>query len=167
MAKEYNISRPAGTCGECGKQLQVGDEFVTVVRDADDELSRNDYCMSCWKNPPQGRDVLGVWHSKIPPKQEKKRLFVDDDLLVNLFTRLEGADDPSRINLRFVLALVLMRKRLLSYDGMTRTPDGREMWNMRLRGAEAANSVENPHMDDEKIADVSRRLGEILEGELE
>jgi len=167
VAKEYNISRPTGTCAGCDRAFEVGDGFFTILKDTDEELARNDFCLDCWdKNPQQGEGILGVWRGKIPAKQEKKRVFIDDELLVSFFSSLEGTEDPSRISLRFVVALALMRKRLLSYDGVTTTPDGREMWKMSLRKVEKPFMVANPHLDEEKIAEVSQRLGEILNGEL-
>lgn len=110
MAKEYNISRPTGTCAGCDRAFEVGDGFFTILKDTDEELARNDFCLDCWdKNPQQGEGILGVWRGKIPAKQEKKRVFIDDELLVSFFSSLEGTEDPSRISLRFVVALALMQ----------------------------------------------------------
>lgn len=168
MAKEYNISRPAGLCVACQRQLQVGEEFIATVKEVQEELLREDFCPPCWQGRQEqpNPDVLGLWHTKVAPKAQKKRLFVDDELLVSFFERLEGAEEPARINFRFVLALVLMRKRLLAYDGMERLADGREAWTMHFRGTGKVCSVIDPHMDEEKIAAVSGQLGQVLEGEL-
>ena len=46
--------------------------------------------------------------------------------------RTESAEEtrPQRIAFRFVLALILMRKRLLKYEE-TQSEDGMEIWRMR------------------------------------
>ena len=163
MAKEYNISKAASLCVACQRQLQVGEEFVATVKEVQEELLREDFCSACW----QGRqdqpnpDILGLWHTKVPAKAEKKRLFVDDELLVSFFERLEGAEEAARVNFRFVLALVLMRKKILIYDRMEKA-DGKETWLMHFKGKTEVQKVTDPHMDDEKIAEVSKSLGEIL-----
>ena len=171
MAKEYDIAKTTGQCSSCEKVLAGGEDFVATLveadADAEEQFRRCDYCCQCWE--ARGRDEGGafcVWRSRVPQPQEKKKLFVDDSLLINFFQRLEGDEKPGRVSLRFVLALVLMRKKLLVYDGTTTRPDGTELWKMRLKGTDETHEVSDPKMDEEKIAEVSRHLGEILEGEL-
>jgi hypothetical protein len=168
MAKEYNISRTSGLCGGCQKPLTPGEDLMATVREAGEELQRQDFCLACWQASPRESDpaVLAVWRMTLPQPQEKKKLFVDDELLSNFFQRLADAQDPAMINFRFVLALVLMRKRLLVYDRMEKQPDGGEVWSMHFKGDQTPHSVVNPNMDDDKIAQVSLQLGQILQGEL-
>ncbi len=59
-----------------------------------------------------------------------------------------------------------MRKKLLVYDRMERGEDGTETWEMHLRGNPQGHRVIDPKMDEDKIAEVSTQLGQILEGEL-
>jgi hypothetical protein len=168
MAKEYNISRNAAVCAKCSQALQAGDEFVAALRETKDDFQRQDFCLPCWADQQavQGDDLVGVWHSHVPLAQEKKKMFVDNDLLVNFFHRLQDAQEPSKISFRYVLALVLMRKKILVYDGMEKLPAGGAVWNMHARGIDKKLHVIDPGMDESKIAEVSQHLGEILEGEL-
>ncbi len=169
MAKDYNISRRTGRCRLCEKELLPGDVFVATVRACGEQFERFDFCEACWQDRRQEQsdpDLFGVWHTCVPQAEEKRKLFVDEECLVEFFERLDGAGQPAKVNFRFVLALVLMRKKLLVYDRMEKQPDGREIWHMHLKGDETDHQVTDPHMDEEKIAEVSRSLGEILEGEL-
>jgi len=178
MAKEYNIARATGRCGACDRELQPGEEFVATVRELPDDLRREDFCLSCWEAHPRDEapdprgphGLLGLWHSRVPKKQEKRRLFVDDELLVNFFERLAGPDvhrgEPVKASFRFVLALVLMRKKLLVYDRSEKLDGGREVWSMHLKGSDRTHEVLNPQMDEDRIAEVSGQLGQILEAEL-
>ena len=168
MAKEYNIDKTAGQCVICDKLIAPGEELVATVAEGDDELRRQDYCLACWEaeSRDDSPDLLGVWRTRMPALKQKKKLLVDDELLVNFFQRLEGTDAAGKINFRFVLALVLMRKKLLVYDRAEKRDDGTELWTMHLKGEAAGYAVIDPHMDEEKIAAVSRQLGEIMEGEL-
>lgn len=169
MANQYNISKTSGQCCLCSRELQVGEEFVATVRqDEEDEFVREDFCASCWDSQPdeQAAALLGVWRSRVPSSQTKKKLLVDDELLVSFFERLDGSDDPTKISFRFVLALALMRKKLLVYDGMKKLPDGRDVWNMHIKGGKQSHEVIDPDMDEEKIAEATRHLGQIVRGEL-
>jgi hypothetical protein len=169
MPKDYEIARSAGTCASCGRQLAAGEEFMAVLKETPDQLAREDYCVGCWsaegtEAPAAG--ALGTWKTRLPQPREKKRLFVDDDLLVNFLDRLADADAPAKVAFRYVLALVLMRKKLLVYDRTETLDDGAEVWQMHLKGDGREYSVIDPKLDEDGIAGVSRQLGEILEGEL-
>ncbi len=169
MPKDYNISKTSERCRLCGANLQPGQQLVATVQENDDQFERMDYCPDCWEKRQSERGeegVFGVWRTRVPNPEEKKKLFVDDDLLINFFERLEGAEEPAKVNFRFVLALILMRKKLLIYDKSVKGEDGNETWRMHFKGSQQRCEVIDPHMDEEKIAQVSGSLGDILEGQL-
>lgn len=167
MSKEYNVSTHSSQCRKCNAALQRGQEVVAALRELKDDFQREDYCLTCWSDDhAKADDLVGVWRTHLPEPAEKKKLFIDNDLLVNFFERLAGTDEPAKINFRYVLALVLMRKKLLVYDRLEKLPDGRELWKMHFRGQGQRHEVLDPKMDETKIAEVSQHLGQILEGEL-
>jgi hypothetical protein len=172
MAKDFKIARPLGQCCKCRADIPPGDPIIAVARLGEDEILREDYHPGCWVEPTdpaaaEFRDVLGVWKTKVPQPEEKKRLLVDNNILMNFFERLAGAEDETRINFRYVLTLILMRKKLLAYEGMTRREDGTELWKMRVRGQNTMHEVVDPKLDEDRIAEVSASLGDIMEGDFE
>ncbi|MBI5722931.1 MAG: hypothetical protein HZA50_03155 [Planctomycetes bacterium] len=167
MGKEYEIAKITGICQGCNRQMQPDEDVVAAVFEAEELLERRDYCPDCWNALPSisTAGALGVWRTKVPRPQEKKKLLIDDGLIVNFFERLAGSEEPARINFRFVLALVLMRKKLLVYDGMFNR-DGAEIWKMHFKNTPEAHEIVNPKMDEDKIAEVSGQLGQIMECDL-
>lgn len=169
MAKEYNIRKTSGQCSTCDKQIDPGVEFTATVSEGPDELVRNDYCDACAETLSEETlaAVLCKWRTIAPHPEEKKKLLVSDDLLVNLFERLSETEDPSKINFRYVLALVLMRKKLLIYDRMSTDDEGQETWSMHLKGSDPPDEhlVIDPKLTEDQIAEVSESLGEIMEGD--
>ena len=165
MAKDYNISKPDGLCHACGQQFQVDQDFTATIRETDDGFQRQDFCEDCWTQDARADkpEVIGVWRSRIPKPKEKRKLFVGDDVLMNFFQRLAGADEPAGISFRYVLALILMRKKLLIYDRMDTDQLGREVWQMHLRGSDEVHRVIDPKMDEDQILQVSQDLGQIME----
>ncbi len=111
MVKEYNFAKTAGRCAACQTAMAPEQEFVATIREQGEEIVRDDYCLGCWQAQPRDNQpgVLAVWHARVPKPEEKKRLFIDDELLVNFFQRLEDSPEPAKLNFRFVLALILMR----------------------------------------------------------
>src|SRR5205085_7010580 len=105
--------------------------------------------------------LLAFWQMTMPLTEQKRKLFVDDEVLCTLFERLADATEPAKLNFRFVLALVLMRKRMIVYE-QTRHEEGHDVWVVRLRGREDRLDLVDPKLDESKVADVSQQLGEIL-----
>ncbi len=168
MAKEYNIARSAGHCARCEKTLEPNEAFMATVVEQDGDLVRRDWCLACWNGGDHGNagELFGQWRAVVPEPTARKRLFVDDDVLMNFVVRLAGDADESRQAFRFVLTLVLMRKRLLTYLRSRRDDEGREIWTLRQRGG-GEHEVVNPELDEDRIAEVGAQLSEILEGDLE
>lgn len=168
MAKEYNLSKPNGICHACNSQVPPGQEIMAMLIETAEEFQRQDFCHACWpdKANPSRPEVVGSWKTRVPQPSEKKKLFVDDDLLINFFERLAETEDPAKINFRFVLALILMRKKMLVYEGVEKLDSGVELWKMRFKGTDVEHKVVDPKMDEEKISQVSQQLGEILEAQL-
>lgn len=173
MSKEYEISHPGDVCAACSKQLPPGEELIATIqpgeeKDGEELFVRRDFCTPCWAARGEqlaGPDSLGVWHTRVPQLKEKKKLFVDDEVLASFFQRLEGIEDPARQQFRFVLALILMRKKKLVYDRSEATDAG-DVWTVHFKGQDGAYRVVDPKMDEDKITEVSRQLGEILQGEI-
>src|SRR5437763_16911922 len=98
-----------------------------------------------------------------------KKLYDDDEVLRDMIERLSYTTEPAKLNFRFVLGLILMRKRLLIYQ--TTLLDGsvnpeREIWVMRFKGRDNTMDMVNPHLKEEQVQEVSKQLGEILNEEL-
>ncbi|MFZ9881545.1 MAG: hypothetical protein ACO3QC_09105, partial [Phycisphaerales bacterium] len=80
--------------------------------------------------------------------------------------RRGGDERPHRVRFRFVLMLLLVRKKLLRVAG-TASAEGVERWNVLPRGAaegEAPIEVVNPKLDERAMAEVTEQLGEVLDG---
>jgi len=111
---EWEIEKPLGQCYGTGKKIEYGEEYFAALVETDQGLQRRDFCAEYWqdKNP----DVFCYWKTRMPHPDQKKQIFVDDEMLMAFFDRLARETEQEKINFRFVLALILMRKRRLKYD---------------------------------------------------
>ncbi len=159
---EWEVARSSGRCQRCDAEFKEGQDFYTALRESEEGFERRDFCPTCWEGDEPA--AFCFWKTRVPPKETKQRLLVDDGVLINFFERLADQTEPLRVRFRFVLALILMRKKLLRYERTVREDD-REVWIMRLTGSDGEHRVENPSMDDDQIAEVSGQLGVILRGE--
>jgi len=133
-------------------------------------IKRVDVSLEAWDQGHRPERLFSYWRSTVPPPNEKKKLFVDDEVLMDLLMRLGTQDQSEKQAFRYVLSLVLMRKKLLRYEGCEKrlAESGQELewWQMKLRGTDQTIDVLNPQLDDAEIQQVTEQLGQILETEL-
>ena len=82
------------------------------------------------------------------------------------FDRLADETEPDKVNFRFVLTLILMRKRKLKYDGCE-IDDGNEVWTLKVTGQDRFEKVVNPHLTEDQIEGLTGQMGQILQMDFE
>ena len=163
MMQQWEVQTATGRCAASGRELGEGEEFYTVLFAEGDSFRRADYSSQAWTEPPEG--AFCHFKSRVPVKEPKKKLLVNDQLLVGFFERLAGETVPIRVQFRFVLALILMRKRLLKYES-SGVESGVEVWEMTLRRDQSRHRVVNPNLTEDEVETVSRELSAILHDDM-
>jgi hypothetical protein len=160
---EWEIEKPLGQCWGTGRKIEPGEEYFAALVETEQGLQRRDFCADYWQ--VEKPDVFCYWKTKLPQPGEKKQMFVDDEMLMAFFERLGKETEQQKIDFRFVLALVLMRKRRLKYDS-SRIDGDKEIWRLRIVGEKESVEVVNPHLDEEQVEQLSSQIGQILQVEL-
>src|SRR5262249_51392869 len=112
-----------------------------------------------WRGPPEG--AFSFWSGRVPARGPERRPPVDDDMLLDCFARLEGQPEPARVNFRYVLALLLMRRKRLEVDEAPRA-DGREVLRLRCTQTKAVHEVVNPALGDDQLLAVQEEVLKVL-----
>jgi len=160
---EWEINKPLGQCSGTERTIESGEEYFAALVETEEGLQRRDFCADYWES--QKPDVFCYWKTRLPEPGQKKQLFVDDQMLMAFFERLGKETEQEKINFRFVLAMILMRKRILKYDE-TINKDDKEVWRLRIVGEKHTVEVVNPHLDEEQLEQLSSQIGEILHTDL-
>lgn len=186
MSTGFEISRPTGRCFVTERDLAPGEPIVValVERDATDDaggFERLDVAADAWEALPDDargagrkalpdRRIFAWWRATQPEPGAKPLIALDDDGLLDLFEELglaehaeSDAQRASRLAFRFVLTLILARKRLVRMER-----SGTDGLFVRPRGMppEAeATFVEDPGLTPERLREVMDRLGAILRGD--
>ena len=160
---EWEIKKTLGQCCGTEREFEVGEEFIAGLVLTEEGLQRRDFSMDYWdEHQPQ---VYCFWKTKLPNPEDKKKLFIDDEMLVAFFDRLAEEADPEKVNFRFVLTLILMRKRKLKYDGCKIGDDGSEVWTLKVTGQDRFAKVINPHLTEDQIEGLTAQMGQILQAD--
>src|SRR5689334_23682838 len=112
-ADAFKIGRRGGVCAACGKALAPGASVSSALYRApaggDAAFERKDFCAACFENVGRQGDPFSWWTAPVPQPQEKKAVF-DIGVAREFLHRLLKEDAPERASLRYLLALLLMRK---------------------------------------------------------
>ena len=141
-----------------------GGEVPRGAAETETSIERVDVCLAAWAEFPK-EGLLASWQATMPVGEAKKKLFVDDEVLLTLFERLSDVAEETKLRFRFVLGLILMRKRLVSYEGES-DKGGASIWSVKLRGREGTIELVNPHLSESMVDEVATQVGEILNSEL-
>ncbi len=160
---EWEINKPLGQCYGTGRKIEYGEEYFGALVETGEGLQRRDFCADYWEK--EKPNVFCYWKTRLPHPNQKKQIFVDDEMLLAFFERLGKETEQEKVNFRFVLALILMRKRRLKYDA-TRVEDAKEIWRLRIVAEKQIVEVINPHLDEEQIEQLSSQIGQILQADL-
>ena len=162
---DWEIKKTLGQCSGTEKEFEIGEEFVAALVQTDEGLQRLDFSTGYWNDKQP--EVFCFWRTKMADPEEKKKLFIDDAMLMAFFDRLAEETDSEKINFRFVLTLILMRKRKLKYDGCKIDEDGAEVWSLKVTGQDRFAKVTNPHLTEDQIEGLTAQMGQILQADFE
>jgi hypothetical protein len=150
---DYDIQRCSRRCQATGRELAEGEDCFSVLVTDGAQLVRQDYAREAWSGPPDR--TLAWWRFRVPTRDASRPRLAPSDVLLSLLEQLEH--EPDREELRYVLALWLVRRRVLRIeqnDGqMLELYCPRQERTYRLRA-----SLPGPDRADE----VERQLADLL-----
>jgi len=158
---DWEIKKTLGQCFGTGQAFAVGQEYYASLVETEQGLERHDYSIDYWN--AEHPAVFCYWKSKMANPEQKKKLLIDDEMLMAFFDRLAEETEPEKVNFRFVLMLILMRKRRLKYESSAADDSQQEIWTMRVTGQDRFEKVVNPHLSEDQIEQLSSQMGQILQ----
>ncbi|MGQ0635503.1 MAG: hypothetical protein ACT4QC_12885 [Planctomycetaceae bacterium] len=155
--------RPIGRkCAATGNDLVAGEPCYSVLVEQPGELKRRDDSQAGWAGPPEG--TVGAWKCIVPAPAATRIEPLDTNALMRCFERLSEEALPERDGLRYVLALLLVKKRRLRLDG-SQTAGSEEF--LQLSGARGEGAWEVPDLQpsDDEVQRWQRELNVYLASE--
>ena len=128
---EWNIATRMPECGTCGRTFPEGERHVSALSLQGEDLRRLDSCENCFR-PDPAREDLFYWFTRTRAGR-RRGLEFDLPTLEQLFLRLEGRSEKRIRELRYVLCLILMRKRRLKLQRVERGEEGEALILRRPR----------------------------------
>ncbi|MBN2024283.1 MAG: hypothetical protein JW809_15980 [Pirellulales bacterium] len=156
---DYEIHRPSKRCSATDREFTPGETYYSVLVSEGDATQRYDYCMDAWGGPPEG--AIGWWKSQMPSAASKKRHWAPNDVMLQFFRELAGREDQE--DTRYVLALLLVRRRVLRQEETGRDERDREALTLYCPRLEETFTVPVVVPDAARAEAIQEDLARLLE----
>jgi hypothetical protein len=160
MAQEWNIKPRARSCAVCGNGFPEGAECVSALfADESGGYARRDYCLECWTGRNDGGEPFSQWQSTIAPAPAAaKDEPIRRETAEALFRRLVELDDPANVNVVYILAVMLERKRQLVERDAKPRPEGGILRIYEHKASGDTFLVVDPQLRLDAIGDVQKQV---------
>jgi hypothetical protein len=105
---DLKLHRPQTACATTGRPFAPGELFYSVLVRSGGTLARIDTATEAWLGPPAG--AIAWWRSRYPQAGATGPTLAPPDVLLDA---LESLEDEADDGLRYLLALQLVRRRVL------------------------------------------------------
>jgi hypothetical protein len=156
---DYEIQRCTRRCAATDRELKDGETCYSVLLADGAAVVRRDYSPEAWQGPPD--DAIGWWKTTIVDPHAGRLYWAPNDVMLNYFERL--VDDPAAADARYVLALLLVRRRVLRVDGHERDASGKELLVLHCGRNYAEYRVPEVMPSPERAATIQQQLAELLQ----
>jgi hypothetical protein len=159
---EWKIRRRHGECSACAAAFEDGTRHASSLRfDEEESLVREDLCQTCWAAGDESTYVF--WWFTRHEVDRKKTVQLDMGSLERLFMELQGREEEKLRELRYLLCLLLMRKRKLKLVKVKRGSKGEQLVLRRPRRTEEL-TVWVYEFTPDRMEELRTRLQEVLDG---
>jgi hypothetical protein len=160
---DWKIDRRASTCRRCERAFVEGERFASCLSILGDDLGREDLCATCWQgNVPGSPGELFWWFTRYEADR-RRSVQLDLESLERLFLVLEGRPERPVRELRFLLCLVLLRKKRLKVERIERNAAGESFVVKRPRRDER-HQVFVFDFDATRMSELRTKLQSIFDG---
>ncbi len=171
---DYEVQRCTKHCAVSGRELAPGDWFFSVLVAEGAELKRYDYSVDAWQELSQGATPQGApsqgatpqgtiawWKSRIPDRNTNRMHWAPNDVMLEFFDEL--ADQPEMQDMRYVLSLLMVRRRVMRAEEGEIDEQGREIMVLYCPRRDTTYRVPAAVPQQSRIDEIQEELAKLLE----
>ncbi|MEY5026517.1 MAG: hypothetical protein RLZZ244_2045 [Verrucomicrobiota bacterium] len=166
MNQEWTIQSRGDCCAASGEPFVDGQFFFTLLFEEGPSFRREDLSVAAFKNRPEDAPKPAYfWRSKyeLPPPKPPEAL--GKQTAEELLRRFMAEASPQHANVRYILALMLERKRVLK-EVETRRAHGEVTRIYEHSKSGEVFVIPDPQLRLDQIAEVQLEVGDLLGGAL-
>ncbi|MDD5645502.1 MAG: hypothetical protein PHO00_08685 [bacterium] len=163
----WEIEKRHKNCDVCGAEFKDGDICNTVFVYAEEEEAgeRRDICGACWQKetPPFGKTIYWKGVFKVRPPEIKQEA-IKKNSAENLLRKIMHSNDPAKINVSYILGLMLERKKVfIVIDNITEKETGKKFIVYENSKTGENFVITDPVITLDKINEVQSHVLELLD----
>jgi hypothetical protein len=156
---DYEIQRCSRRCSTTERELRDGETCYSVLTAEEGQVVRRDFSAEAWQGAPE--NAIGWWKSTVVDPNAGRPDWAPNDVMLNYFERL--LEDPSAEDARYVLALLLVRRRVLRVEAHEKDHAGRDTLVLHCSRNEREYRVSELLPTPERAAAIQQQLADLLQ----
>ena len=156
---DYDVQNFTRRCTATGREFTVGESYYSVLVSEGAELKRCDYSVDAWQGPPPG--TIGYWKSQVPGKTNRGKHWAPNDVMLHFFDEL--AEQSDKQDMRYVLTLLLIRRRVFRLEDEKRDQQDNEVLTVYCPRRDVAYTVLAVPPKQPRIDEIQQQLMSLLE----
>lgn len=155
---DFEVQRCTRQCAKSGRVLQPGETFYSVLTVSGADVLRQDYAAEAWEGPPAG--ALGWWKAQMPELNARKINWAPNDVMLHLLEEMET--QPELADMRYVLTLLLIRRRVLRLEESVHDEQNQEWLVVYSHKKETTTRVRVATPSAARISEIQDELARLL-----
>jgi hypothetical protein len=156
---DYEVQHSTRCCATTGREFQPGETYYSVLLADGAKLNRYDYAAEAWQGPPA--EAIGWWKSQAPDRNAARKHWAPNDVMLDFWDRL--AEQPAKQDMRYVLTLLLVRRRVFRVEEEKTNDAGRESVTVYCPRREATYEVLAIVPAPPRIDEIQQELAALLQ----
>ena len=165
MQAEWSIQSRADRCARTGHEFAGGENFYTLLFRDRHGFHREDISEEAWaqlrKNDAEKTQPFSFWRSRYEPPPAVAPEPLAKQTAEDLLRRYMEENDASHANARYILALMLERKRLLKPVETQNSAEGRTLIYQHAKTGELF-VIPDPQLRFDQIEAVQNEVAQLL-----
>jgi len=161
MASEWEIKSRGEICSATGRAFGEGESFYTLLYREKDGFRREDLCEEAFKQRDAQNKPFSFWRSKFEPPAPPPPEALGKETAEDLLRRYIDENQPHHANARYILALMLERKKLFKHKDTQVDGDEKLLIYEHAKTGEVF-MIHDPQLRLDQIAAVQEQVAELL-----
>ncbi len=159
---EWDIQSRADACTACQKPFADKETYQTLLSVESAGYVRRDLCAACFSSAPQD-GVISYWQGeyKLPPPPPPEA--IQKETAETLLRKLVESTDPSHEAARYILAVMLERKRILKHRDTVHEENGADLLVYEHARTGESFTLPDPHLRLDQLAHVQEEVAALLQ----
>ncbi|MGA2137713.1 MAG: hypothetical protein ABSH14_02510 [Verrucomicrobiia bacterium] len=158
---EWDIQSRSDACTSCRRPFVDKEAYQTLLSMEAAGYTRRDLCVACFAGAPRD-GVISYWQGEykmpVPPPPEA----IQKETAETLLRKLVESTDPSHAATRYILAVMLERKRILKHRDTVREENGDELLVYEHARTGESFTLPDPHLRLDQLVQVQQEVAALL-----